>query len=275
MRSALLLLALLSCIPLAPAQARLSLTYTSIDFPGAFNTAAFGLNDGGDIVGTYDNSSHGFLLSQGVFTTIDFPGAIYSSAYGINNLGQIVGSYRDSNGVTHGFLYSSGQFSTVDVPGAILTIPWGINASGDIAGDFSDGVTLHGFTYIGGTFATVDVAGAKETVLAGINDAREVSGAYCKLTCSGLVIKNSIQRTVHYPGATWTEMLGISNSLQIAGIFQRGKREGGFIFIAGRFFNVIFPGASLTIPNAFNSGNQVIGTYDDADGTSHGFLASP
>jgi uncharacterized membrane protein len=36
-------------------------------------------------------SSHGFLLSHSVYTTVDFPGAINTQARGINPGGDIVG----------------------------------------------------------------------------------------------------------------------------------------------------------------------------------------
>jgi uncharacterized membrane protein len=42
--------------------------YTTLDFPGAFQTRAFGINARGDVVGTYiaaDKTTHGFLASQG------------------------------------------------------------------------------------------------------------------------------------------------------------------------------------------------------------------
>src|SRR5258708_27416344 len=53
-------------------------TYTTIDFPGAATTLAWGINTRGDIVGGYlnaDKSDHGFLLNGGQYSTIDFPGA--------------------------------------------------------------------------------------------------------------------------------------------------------------------------------------------------------
>jgi probable HAF family extracellular repeat protein len=63
-----------------------------------------GINDAGDIVGTYSDSKgvdHGFLYSGGVYSDIDLtllalePGLHLSSsaASGINNAGQIVGEY--------------------------------------------------------------------------------------------------------------------------------------------------------------------------------------
>ena len=43
-----------------------------------------------------------------VFTTIDFPGAVLTNAQGINDQGEIVGFYTDTTGRTHGFVQSGG-----------------------------------------------------------------------------------------------------------------------------------------------------------------------
>src|SRR5262249_3091653 len=50
-----------------------SLTFTQIDVPGAFFTLAFGINNAGQIVGSFDNSTgrHGFLDTGGIFTQLD------------------------------------------------------------------------------------------------------------------------------------------------------------------------------------------------------------
>src|SRR5262249_34445393 len=100
------------------------------DYPAAAEMAptaacAFhsGLNNAGDIVTVYMDSSsnltlsrnnnentldkaHGLLLSNGIFTPIDFPGAIATLAWGINDKGTIVGAYEDSTGAIRGFFRS-------------------------------------------------------------------------------------------------------------------------------------------------------------------------
>jgi len=76
-------------------------TFTPIDFAGAIETDALGINNLGQIVGERDESkrkAHGFLLDGGSFSAIDFPDAFTTSAIGINNLGQIVGMYGGKNG---------------------------------------------------------------------------------------------------------------------------------------------------------------------------------
>src|SRR5437899_2761658 len=97
-----------------------ALTFSTIDFPGAMgSTTANGINDRGQIVGTFGGvlGNHGFLLDKGTFTTIDFPGSVFNVAFGINNRGQIVGSY-DAGGRRHGFVLDRGTFTTIDFPGA-------------------------------------------------------------------------------------------------------------------------------------------------------------
>ena len=95
--------------------------FTSIDFPGATETAGEGftqmggLNNKADIASGYCNSSsncgldsfgalHGFLLNNGSFTSLDVPGAAGTVAFGINDHGQIVGGYTDASLQIHGFL---------------------------------------------------------------------------------------------------------------------------------------------------------------------------
>jgi len=81
--------------------------FTRFSVPGASRTDANGINDAGQIVGSYQDGagSHGFFLdSDGTtFTSIDFPGATSTLAYGINNAGEIVGSYTSSDGTPHAF----------------------------------------------------------------------------------------------------------------------------------------------------------------------------
>lgn len=73
-----------------------------------------GINDWGDIVGTYCNGAppcligptdnHGFLLRRHKLTTIDVPGSTATALTAINSRGDIVGGYTDANGVAHALL---------------------------------------------------------------------------------------------------------------------------------------------------------------------------
>ena len=53
-----------------------SYVYTTFDPPGTSQSAAFGINNAGAIVGGYIDQSgvHGYLYNGGTFTTLDAPG---------------------------------------------------------------------------------------------------------------------------------------------------------------------------------------------------------
>src|SRR3984957_6905694 len=71
------------------------------------------------------------------YTTIDFPGATTTSAWGISDRGDVVGVYSLPDKTNHGFLWSGWRLTSIDYPGATATDTWGINAQGDIAGDYT------------------------------------------------------------------------------------------------------------------------------------------
>src|SRR5262249_59848787 len=77
-------------------------TFTTLDDPLATaGTLALGINNAGQILGYYTNTSsaHGFLYSGGFYTTLDDPLATTETlAWGINDAGQIVGTYGDASG---------------------------------------------------------------------------------------------------------------------------------------------------------------------------------
>ena len=121
--------------------------YTVINDPLAVDeTTANGINDSGQIVGIYTDSSstaHGFLYSNGTYTTFNVPGATNTQAFGINNRGQIVGQYGDRG---HAFLMRDGIYITIDIPGALASDATGINDDGQIVGYYVDASdNLHSF----------------------------------------------------------------------------------------------------------------------------------
>jgi uncharacterized membrane protein len=112
-----------------------------------------------------DGFTHGFLLRKGVLTTLNFPTASDTYAYGISESGTVVGGWDilDSSGntlVEHGFTWNNGNFTQVDFPGAADTVVLGINARGDLVGGWDTGVTAtvgHGFLFTKGTYISFDV----------------------------------------------------------------------------------------------------------------------
>jgi uncharacterized membrane protein len=92
---------------------------------------------------TSATTSEGFLDKSGVFTFLQFPGSVFTQALGIDNTGQVVGSYVDAAGNTHGFIYNiaTNTYTEIDDPNAVGpmgTVVNGINDNGQIVGFYVD-----------------------------------------------------------------------------------------------------------------------------------------
>jgi probable HAF family extracellular repeat protein len=242
-------------------------TFTEFDVPGAVGfTAAFGINDVGQIVGFYFdgmNVGHGFLRDpSGSFTTIDVPGAMQTSANGINNFGQIVGR--------PGYLLTGGSFTTIDVPGETNTSANGINSFGQIVGGTGSLISGgHGFLRDpSGSFTPIDVPGATGTEAFGINDGGQIVGT--ELNASGE------QHGFLLTGGSFTEFdvpvaQGINNAGEIV-LFGAGQsllRDP-----SGSFTPIDVPGAEFTGAFGLNNLGQIVGGFTDITG-EHAFLATP
>jgi probable HAF family extracellular repeat protein len=121
--------------------------YSQFNAPGSVaatgGTGASGVNDAGQVVGFYTDSSgtyHGYVKTGSSFTALDYPGASQyggTVAYGINNAGVVTGFYfDDGSGDEAGFIWNNGMFATLNVPGALDTIITSINDRGELAGDY-------------------------------------------------------------------------------------------------------------------------------------------
>jgi probable HAF family extracellular repeat protein len=114
------------------------------------SSRVYGINNLGQAVG--GDSLGGFIYSAGTYTSVNFPGA----PNGINDLGQVVGSYTNSANQGVGFLFSGGTYTTIQVPGATETNATGINNAGEIVGWYIDtSGNVNGFLDIGGVITTL------------------------------------------------------------------------------------------------------------------------
>lgn len=140
--------------------------------PGSARTAAYSINNLGQIVGQYLDAaslSHGFFRDTDgtLIYPIDPPGASQTFLFGINDSGQMVGRYVDPTlGMQRAFLFElPGDFSVFDYPGAILTSFNGINRRGLICGRYRspDGVQ-HGLLVRVSGATAADVEGSSLTL---------------------------------------------------------------------------------------------------------------
>jgi hypothetical protein len=97
---------------------------TTLAFPGATMTQAFGVNDSREVVGAYTIGSgssaktFGFTwTSRGGWKTVSDPlGVGATTINGVNNAGELVGFYTDAAGNTDGLLWAGGRFTAPLAP---------------------------------------------------------------------------------------------------------------------------------------------------------------
>jgi YVTN family beta-propeller protein len=289
----LFLLVVLCAAALIPSSAAAQ-AFITVDVPGATATQVLGINNAGQMVGSYadaKNVTHGFLLSGGVFTTINFPGATFTQAAGINNVGEIVGSYTDSQGIGHGFLFSRGTFTSITDPAfaCCATYVSAITDSGVIVGTGTDANgSQNGFELINGTFTTLDFPNSNFTELTDIPFQNSTivgtySNDYPTGPLQGLTYSNGQFGTFNVTGATNTVLNGIADGGQVVGNYSTSdashsflttctNQSGGVVCSQNDVTIADFPGAADTQASDINDGGQVVGAYVDTEGVTHGYL---
>jgi len=163
-------------------------SFAPVSVPGALDTTANGINNLGQVVGSYNigATTLGFIKIGNTFKTISPTGSDYTVAEAVNDLGSVVGVYRIGSMTDHGFLYSHGAFTTIDAPGVFYIQPSGINDFGTIVGYYirnENGLAVdHGFVDTHGTLTPFDVPDATGTQLTGINNLGMIVGHYTDST---------------------------------------------------------------------------------------------
>jgi hypothetical protein len=158
--------------------------FTNIAFPKAIGTEANGINDKGEVVGTYFDSvggQHGFYLLGKTYTTVDIKGAINTTAWGVNNAGLITLYGNNSKGKFISFTFDGKSFKQYSVPGAgpLGTVIQTPNNDGDIVLTwYSANGASHGAWFHRGAYVKFnDPKGLKTTRATGLSDAF-VSGQF-------------------------------------------------------------------------------------------------
>jgi chitobiase/beta-hexosaminidase-like protein len=254
-------------------------TITEFDVTGAPTTIGhrgtipLSINPSLEITGFYVDANavrHGFLrAADGTFTTFDFPNAGTGPTQGtmpvkINAAGGAAGFYVDGNQTFHGFLRNArGGFSIpVDDPnaGTVMTgkgikftgtVVHSIDGFGDLAGIYTDSnFAFHGFMLViaTGTFVSIDVPGASTaglfggTLLTNMDVDGDITGAYSDA--------NGVEHGFAIAGGTTT----INAPLDASEAGTTGLYAG-------------------TVPFSINATGELAGTYADASGIFHGFMA--
>jgi hypothetical protein len=218
--------------------------------PAGLSVAGVGINDSLVVVGgafPADVSfEQGFILDLLTATYVQFfshPGSSYTEARAIGNSGLVTGysSYSCSSGI--GWIYDPGTntFSDIDA-GGIATLAQGMNAAGQVVGNYFTGYDPSSCSWFGG-----------QSFL------REPDGSITLFDING-----------------WrTRARGINDNGLIAGFVVTPSGNQAFVGNSSGFQLLSVPGSIQTIGEGLNNAGQVTGGYTDADGSGHGFIATP
>jgi uncharacterized protein (TIGR03437 family) len=275
---------LILCLGVVRAQQSYSIA--TFDVPGSTSTAASGINDAGQVVGSHttgtDGTRHCFLRSAdgASYTTIDPPRAIANSfsCAGINNLGQISGSFSDATGF-HGFIRSAvGAFTTFDLaPGASVG---GINDLGEVVGAYTDAIN-GGNGYVrraDRTMETIKAPFLGDTLPVGINNKSEIVGWGLNGSSQGIqhgFIRggDGAYRQFDLPGTTnYTRVLAMNDGGTFIGSVV-GYSES-FISNADGSFHVWSYDGAYWAWNGINNSGVLAGTQS-VNGKEHAAIATP
>ena len=309
---ALAMVALLSSVAIAQTRSsvwdlandRRHFLYTSVDFPNAIRTRAWGIDRRGTIVGDYrdsSNVSHGFLLSREGYVTVDVPGALIgqpgslpTSLHAMNPSGDIVGLYLAPPGLSadctvagsppcvKGFLLHGGIFSTVLFPGHAGSILQRITPNGDIYGCYHDADTMgsmFGFALTASGFSSIDVPASMHT--GATPDGSTIVGLYTDMTTMpalthGYVLQNGNFQSFDVPNSTFTQAWDINPAKSIVGDFKDAAGMfHGFLKTAEEYTLIDFPAAVASHAQGINSRGAIVGMYTDTNNKTHGFLGVP
>ncbi len=203
--------------------------YAPFNVPGATSTQLSGVNERGQIVGTYvrGGTPYGFLDTFGVIRKLVDPRVPTFTPLGINDRGQVLGgACQGSHACGPHLLYSGGVFTDVTADGGGDSSLSGLNNRGQFVGSFYGMLYRYGFI-VGNDAGSTEIVYPNErwgTLAFGMNDLDQVVGLY-KTTDGSMAMPQS-HGFLYTSGAYFTvDARGAAQSV-LTGIDDRGDLIG-------------------------------------------------
>jgi uncharacterized membrane protein len=273
-----------------------SFEYQELNYPGAQNTLAYGINDSGSITGYYFGNAGdtGFTYINGTWTPYNVASSYSTDLYGINNSATLAGGYNSQDmTVDQGFIIPSGSPPQNLAPScSTQSEDYGINNPGDVVGsDISEACVATG--YIPGyvfnaqtqSYISFDCPNAN-AYPRGINDNGEIVG-WCEtssfiytgfmtsLTCltSPTCALTTIGPSPDYSNFAYV----INNAGLVVGVTENPQGTfQGFLLDNGVYQLLDYPGAVNTYAAGINNEDQIVGWFETTPGGPYNaFLATP
>jgi len=270
-------------------------TYLQVQPPNALATYISGLNSQGQVAGSFINTSRqtvGYVRNvDGTYVILNPPGSTgLTNVVGINEAGQVAGN-AFINGTQTPFFWDPAQpdnYVTFSVPGGTSPSATAINASGQIAGDSNDSKnqTFGFLRQTDGTFSTFTLApylAVPYFIVGPMNKWGTILGGFFDSngSDSALFLRyyGGGQKYVFGSSHGGLDPTAINDNGIVVGTDFPGDTTYGNAFSVDRSLTeklipVPFTAQGSTA-NAVNNAGQIVGTYIDANGASHGWIYLP
>jgi hypothetical protein len=225
-------------IAISSAQAtELTYKFKTLALTKANSTELIAVNASGMMLGnstTEEDTSTCYLIDGSKKTAVKYPGARVTTCGGINKSGVVVGYYTDAKNVVRGFSLTKGKYKAVTLGTLVVKAlyPTSISDNGTISGFYFGPIGAQIFTLAGKSILSFHVPATNATYGYGINNAGHIS-----------LVAETLSDGPH-------------------AYFKHGST----------YTNADFPGASQTNPGQINNLDQIVGTYFDKNGMSHGYV---
>jgi hypothetical protein len=259
-------------------------SYTSYAYPHDTFTQLLSVNNAGKIAGYHgEKVNKGFTLTlPGSVQDENFPKSAQTQVIGINNLGDTVGFYIDGKGTTRGFYRNPrlNKWWTIEVPGTNFNQLLGVNDHGSTAGYYQYGKanTFQPYTRLAaGALRLPPITNAQMT---DIDNRGNVTGfqILTASTARAFIVLGNKVRYFQYPGAFFTQALGLNNQGEVVGTYndKAGTAHGFTYSIAtGTFYPVNVPHSTSTVVNGVNDHGWIVGFYTAPNKDTIGFVGMP
>jgi len=271
-------------------------TYQTLWVEGAVSTSATGINEQGQVVGSYqvergpDLLVRPFTWQAGQYTTYAADEPASWSFDDVNDAGRLVSNLGHRDFTTEAWFGNGAHRTLLAVPGGVGTQAYALNDRDVVVGAYLHDpdplgiLTTSAFAWNARTgYRVFDAPGAtgRLTVAWGVNRAGAVVGVYADADSiyHGFVrTPDGRFRTVDVPGSPYTQLMGINARGDVVGFYQDPTDFilRGFVLHGGRFERVgPADAANGSYPYRITDDGRVVGYYMDANWRSIGFVATP
>jgi hypothetical protein len=219
----------------------MGLKFTSISYPGAYSTQLNGINNAGEVAGSYaisifaNAAQQAFTEAGGSFSDITGILRARHQVGGINNAGKVAITAGGGTTVMEALVWSpNGTTTTIIDQGGLQAHAYDVNDPGVVVGSvrsFSSGMSV-AFVYQHGALNTFTVGGLN-TEAHGINNTGTIVGVTTTAPDAtgdqGFIDRGGVITALNVPGAVATDPLDINNQGDVAGSFYDGTHWHGFI----------------------------------------------